>query len=452
MSETVDSRRVYGTDAAEVGERFRNGAFPVAVYGLGKMGLPLAAVLADVSGNVVGADIDSSVVESVNEGACHVVGEPGLEELVAETVESGALRAVADGKAAASEASMHVVVVPTLLTDNNRPDLAAVESVLEDVATGLEPGDFVVIESTVPPRTCSDAVVPQLAEQSGVDPDEFGVAFCPERTSSGRALVDIRESYPKIVGGVDDESTRLAAEIYDEVTTNEVVPVSDSTTAEATKVFGGVYRDVNIAFANELATYADDLAIDVREAIAASNSQPHSHILEPGPGVGGHCIPVYPYFLLNEFDVYSPIIRMSRAVNDSMPTFVVKQLRRALSEAGTGLQDSTVLVLGVTYRAGVEETRFSPALTVLELLSDFGAETLAVDPLLDDIDGDAELLSQEAAAASDLDAVVLVTPHEAFETFPWNDHDDLVVVDTRGVLDPDTIEGRVVTIGRAMEE
>jgi UDP-N-acetyl-D-mannosaminuronic acid dehydrogenase len=135
-----------------------------------------------------------------------------------------------------------------------------------------------------------------------------------------------------------------------------------------------------------------------------------------------------------------------------MPTFVVKQLRRALSETGTDLQDATVLVLGVTYRAGVEETRFSPALTILELLSDFGAETLAVDPLLDDIDIDAELLSQEAAASADLDAAVLVTPHEAFETFPWNDHEDLLVVDTRGVLDPTTIDGRVVTVGRAMEE
>ena len=452
MSETVDSQRVYGADAADIGERFRNGAFPVAVYGLGKMGLPLAAVLADVSGNVVGADLDSSVVESVNDGRCHVVGEPGLPELVAETVESGALRAVDDGQAAASEASMHVVVVPTLLTDHNRPDLSAVEAVLEDIAAGLSPGDFVVIESTVPPRTCSEVVAPLLAERSGVDSDDFGVAFCPERTSSGRALVDIRESYPKIVGGVDDESTRLAAEIYDEVTQNDVIPVSDATTAEATKVFGGVYRDVNIAFANELAMYADELGIDVREAIDASNSQPHSHILDPGPGVGGHCIPVYPYFLLNEFDVYSPIIRMSRSVNDAMPTFVVKQLRRALEEAGTDLQDATVLVLGVTYRAGVEETRFSPALTILELLSDFGAETLAVDPLLDAIDADAELVSQEAAAAADLDAVVLVTPQETFETFPWNDHEDLLVVDTRGVLDPDTIEGRVVTIGRAMEE
>ncbi len=451
MTESLDKPQLYGSpaDATRVRAGFRSGELPVAVYGLGKMGLPLAAVFADVSGNVIGADIDRSVVESVNDGDCHVVGEPGLSELVDKTVERGALRAVSDPREAAAEAAMHVIIVPTLLTEHNQPDLSTVLAVVDDIAAGLTPGDLVVVESTVPPRTCADVIAPQLADKSGLDPGEFGVAFCPERTASGRALVDIRESYPKIVGGVDEASTRAAEAVYSEVTENDVIAMSDATTAEAVKVFGGVYRDVNIALANEFATYADELGIDVREAIHASNSQPNSHILEPGPGVGGHCIPVYPYFLLNRFDVYSPVIRMARAVNDNMATFTVRRLREALEAGGRELHESTVLVLGVTYRAGVAETRNSPAIRIIQLLSDLGATVYAVDPLVDDLDG-VELVAQDEATALDLDGVVLVTDHEAFETFEWASFDGLEVVDTRGVLDLSGTTHRLHTLGRPL--
>lgn len=451
MSRTVETGGLYGTadDADEIGERFTSGDVPVAVYGLGKMGLPIASVFADVSGNVTGADIDPDVVESVNAGESHVEGEPGLPELVAETVDSGAFEAVTDPRTAAANATLHVIIVPTLLTDENNPDLAVVRAVVDDIASGLDRGDLVVVESTVPPGTSRDVVEPRLAEESGLGTDEFGLAFCPERTSSGRALEDIRGAYPKIVGGTDEESSRVAAAIYDRVTDNEVITVSDATTAEAVKVFGGVYRDVNIGLANEFANYADGLGIDVREAIDASNTNPHSNILRPGPGVGGHCIPVYPYFLLNRFDVHSPIIQAARTVNDGMPTHVVGKLEGALEQHGTALRDATVLVLGVTYRAGVEETRNSPAIAILQQLSNAGAETVAVDPMLDDVEGVAELVSQGDAAARDLDAVVLVTAHEEFDDYDWDAHDDLVVVDTRAALDDVPLDHDKRVIGRA---
>jgi len=449
MTSAIETDRLYGTDADAdaIGERFAGGDLPVAVYGLGKMGLPIASVFADVTGNATGADVDPDVVASVEAGESHVEGEPGLAELVADTVERGAFEAVTDPRAAAADATVHVIIVPTLLTDANNPDLSVVRSVVDDVASGLEAGDLVVAESTLPPRTTRDVIAPRLAERSGLDADEFGVAFCPERTASGRALRDIRESYPKIVGGVDDESTRVAAAIYDEITDNDVIPVSDATTAEAVKVFGGVYRDVNIGLANEFATYADGLGVDVREAIEASNTNPHSNILRPGPGVGGHCIPVYPYFLLNRFDVHSPIVQAARTVNDGMPSHVVGTLEGALEAQDTPLRDATVLVLGVTYRAGVAETRNSPAVAVLQQLSNAGAETVAVDPMLDDVEGVAELVSQDAATERDLDAVVLVTAHEAFDDYDWDAHDDLVVVDTRDAFDDDIGHDRHV-VGR----
>ena len=440
---------LYDSDRDESAQReaLRDGRIPVAVYGLGKMGLPLAGVYADLTGNVVGADVDPAVVASVNDGNCHVDGEPGLAALVDRTVESGALRAVDEPAAAAGEARLHVVIVPTLITDEGRADLTIIESVIEDIAAGLQPGDLVVVESTVPPRTCEDVVVPRLAAGSGLDPGEFGVAFCPERTESGRALRDIRGSWPKIVGGVDSESTRAAALVYDQVTDNDVVRASDATTAEAVKVFEGAYRDVNIALANELATYTDALGIDVREAIAVANTVDESDILRPGPGVGGHCIPYYPYFLFGEFDVDSPLLRTAREVNDEMPAFVVGKLASLLADRGESLGGASILVLGGTYRAGVAETRASPAIGVTETLSANGADVDIVDPMLDSF---AEFEATPVSLAdceADYDGIDLVTAHAAFEEIDWARFAEPVVVDTRAVLDPETVGHELYTIG-----
>ena len=434
-------------DAASQREALLEGRVPVAVYGLGKMGLPLAGVYADLTGSVVGADVDPDIVASVNDGECHVDGEPGLAEVVQQTVADGALRAVDDPAAAAEGARLHVVIVPTLLTDAGRADLTIIESVVEDIAAGLQAGDLVVIESTVPPRTCEDVVVPRLAADSGLDPEAFGVAFCPERTESGRALQDIRGSWPKVVGGVDDESTRAAALVYDQVTDNDVVRASDATTAEAVKVFEGAYRDVNIALANELATYTDALGIDVREAIAVANTVEESDILRPGPGVGGHCIPYYPYFLFGEFDVDSPLLRTARQVNDEMPAFVVGKLASLLANRGESLDDASILVLGGTYRAGVAETRASPAIGLTETLAANGANVDIVDPMLDSFtEFDATPVSL-ADADKDYDGIVLVTAHAAFEGIDWAAFDDPIVVDTRAVLDPETVGHELYTVG-----
>ncbi|WP_265112456.1 nucleotide sugar dehydrogenase [Halosolutus halophilus] len=411
------------------------GDVPVAVYGLGKMGLPLAAVYAETTGNVTGVDVDPTVVETVVDGESHVVGEPGLDDLVADQVAADRLDATTEGPAAAAEARIHVVIVPTLLDEHDRPTLITVESVADDIAAGLEPGDLVVAESTLPPGTCRDVLKPHLTSESGLDPDEFGLAFCPERTSSGTALRDIRGHYPKVVGGVDDESTRAAAIVYDELSANEVHPVSDATTAEAVKVFEGVYRDVNIALANELGRLADELEISVREAIDTANDLPMCQLHDPGPGVGGHCIPYYPHFLLSRMDEPMALTRTAREVNDAMPTVVVDRLERELAATGDALANATVAVLGLTYRPGVEETRASPALGVVDELTERGAAVAGVDPLVDPGDYGVRPIEIDELAAAELDAAVVVTPHEAFDEIPWAELDPMVVVDGRDAFD-----------------
>jgi len=349
--------------------------------------------------------------------------------------------------AAAESAGLHVLIVPTTVDGQDGADLTALRSAARDVAGGLSPGDLVVLESTVPPRTCTDVLEPMLAAESGLDPDEFGLAFCPERTSSGRALRDIRGAYPKVVGGVDERSTRAGRLIYGEVTDNEVLPVT-ATTAECVKVFEGVYRDVNVALANELATFADELDTSVTDAIEVANTLPMCDIHDPGAGVGGHCIPYYPYFLLSEFRTEAPLVETARQVNDRMPLFVAEKVGKGIEEAGGAIRDATVVVLGVTYRPGVRETRKSPAFPIAAALEDHGARIHAVDPMLDDAaDLPFGLIGLEELSAVDPDAAVLVTAHDAFESIEWDALDPMVVVDGRGALDVDDTRHNVYTIG-----
>ncbi|USZ71479.1 nucleotide sugar dehydrogenase [Natronosalvus halobius] len=447
MSESNTSQagvtKLYGSDSNETLQReaFLNGEIPVAVYGLGKMGLPLASVFAETCGNVIGADINPEVVATIQSGNSHIKREPGLGDLVEKLVTSNDLRATKEPREAVQSASVHVVIVPTPITDEKEPDLAILDAVVSDIATGLDEGDLVLIECTVPPKTTEERVFEQLKSESSLSEGEFGVAFCPERTSSGRALKDIRGAYPKVVGGVDAESTRAASIIYSEVNSEGVLEVSDATTAEAIKVFEGVYRDVNIALANELAQFTDELGIDVREAIEVANTQPFCNIHDPGPGVGGHCIPYYPYFLIKPFDAPSPLLSTARSVNDSMPEFTVSKVCEGLQTGGIDVENATVVIFGLTYRPGVEEIRASPSIPISRELTQLGADVYGVDPVLETFEAfSVEPITIEDMYQLDIDAVVLVTPHNEFELIRWNEletseNGPFVVIDGRATLD-----------------
>lgn len=413
---------LYDTDTtnAEQQKALTSGAVPVSVTGLGKMGLPLAAVYADVTGNVTGIDVDGSVVDRINAGECHIAGEPELPDLVSELVADGKLTATTDGRAAARDARVHVVIVPTLIDENDQPDLSVMEAAMRTIAAGLKPGDIVIAESTLPPRSCVDRLLPVLEAESGLSLGEFGMAFCPERTASGRALEDIRGAYPKVVGGLDAESTRVAELIYGEINDNEIIPVSDATTAEAVKVFEGVYRDVNIGLANELARLTEELGIDVTEAIDVANTQPFCEIHQPGAGVGGHCIPYYPRFVMGTVEQETPVMQQARETNERMPHYTATHTLDGLRAEGIDPADASVLVLGLTYRPGVDEIRATPALPIVEKLVDAGASVSAVDPVNShtepfEVAGATIVSMEELDETDDYDAVVLVTPQPVFE-------------------------------------
>jgi nucleotide sugar dehydrogenase len=349
----------------------------VAVVGAGKMGLPLAAQFAGHGWSVVAVDVQQSVVDAINEGHSHVAEEPGLADAVANAHRAGQLRATTDGAAAARESDVVVIIVPVLLDDEQQPDYRYMDAAVASVAGGVHRGLTVIFETTLPVGDTRSRFTPNLEAASGLRADrDFYVAFSPERLFSGQVFRNLA-TYPKVVGGVGRASTERAAAFYASVLDTEVVAMSSSEAAEFSKLADTTYRDVNIALANEFARYADRVGVDIQEVIAAANSQPYSHVHQPGIGVGGHCIPVYPHFLLSRAPEME-LVDVSRRVNDGQIGLAIKAIQKALG----GLEGVPVLVLGLTYREGVKELAYSRAMPLVERFSFHGAVVSAYDPLL----------------------------------------------------------------------
>jgi nucleotide sugar dehydrogenase len=413
-------------DSAYAGQRRA-----ICVVGLGKIGLPLAVQCARASGDlVIGCDIDARTVAAINDGQVEL-REEGLAEALHEVVRRGTLRATTDTAAAVRQARVVVVIVPVGLTDANEVDFGAIDAAALAVGDGLQPGTLVVFESTVPVGTTRERLGRLLSSVSNLEPGKhFSLAFSPERVYSGRIFRDLA-TYPKVVGGFDIESTARAGAFYREVLDADVLTLSSTEAAEYTKLVETTYRDVNIALANEFALFAQQHGIDVQEAIRAANTQPFSHIHQPSVGVGGHCIPVYPYFLFARWDGFR-IPPMARAINDGMAAHGVELLETAL---GT-VRERRILLLGLTYRENVKETAYSSARRISRELRHRGAIVLGYDPFLTD----AEQLSLKVQPvrlhpAPEVDAIVLQAYHDQFKEIDWGSFPGLqALLDGRGAL------------------
>ncbi len=354
----------------------------VAVVGMGKIGLPLAAQYAGHGWHVIGVDIQPWVVERLNQGRVHFAEEPTLAERIAEAHAAGRFRATTSHAEATGEADVVVIIVPVMLSDAREPDYRFIDPASEAVAAGLHPGVLVLYETTLPVGDTRDRFGPLLERASGLtvgDPDAgFLLAFSPERVYSGRVFHDL-ETYPKLVGGVDAVSGARAAAFYRSVLPAEVWQLSTAEAAEFAKLAETTYRDVNIALANQFAAYAERMGVDIHEVIRGSNSQPFSHIHQPGIGVGGHCIPVYPHFLISRAPELT-LPALARQVNDGQVGLAVQAVERELGP----LEGVPVLVLGLTYREDVRELAYTRAIPLIERLAFHGAEVWAYDPLLAD--------------------------------------------------------------------
>ena len=412
----------------------------IAVVGLGHIGLPLAVQYASRGHDVVGVDIDARVVDTLNRGETPHRDEQTLIDRVPELVAAGRLRATTWSEpGGVADAEAVVVIVPVVVDRDRRVDFGPIDDATRDIASNIGPGTLVVYETTLPVGTTRSRFGRMLATGSGLtlDSDLF-LAFSPERVLVGRVFLDLRR-YPKIVGGTSPESTRRAVALYTAVLDEgtEVRAVANAEAAEMTKLAETTYRDVNIAFANELARYAARNGINVTEVIEAANSQPYSHIHRPGVGVGGHCIPVYPHFLFND-DPELRLPPLAREINEGMGAYAVDVIEDRIGS----LDGQSVLVLGVAYRDDVREDAFSSAFRLRDELLAAGARVYGHDPYFD-----ADHLRDVGFEPYDLEApvpvrvAVLQAAHRAYRSMPADAIPGLeLFVDGRNAIDREPYE------------
>lgn len=410
-----------------------NPAPRVGVIGMGYVGLPLAVTFAEAGVPVLGLDAVQSKVDQINRGESYIEDVPN--DRLLPLVEKGLVTATSDWDRMRFVDNV-IICLPTPLDDHREPDLSAVLGAAESLATRLRKGHLVVLESTTYPGTTRDELTPVL-ERSGLTAGrDFNVAFSPERVDPGRTDWTT-ETTPKVVGGLTEECANRAQELYG-LFAKTVVPVATPEIAEMTKLLENIFRSVNIALVNEMAMLCDKMGIDVWEVIRAASTKPFGFMaFQPGPGLGGHCIPIDPFYLTwkaREFEFHTEFIELAGKINSHMPAFCVNKLGRALNTKRKPLNGSRILVIGVAYKADVNDMRESPALKVIDLLVGEGAEVSYHDPHVDSLvmKGLTSVpLTAETLAAAD--AVAVVTPHSSVDWDFVADNAQLVV-DFRNVV------------------
>lgn len=357
----------------------------VSVFGLGYIGLPTATVIASRGVNVIGVDVTEHVVNSVNAGKLHIV-EPELGEVLADVVRKGHLRATMTPEAA----DAFLIAVPTPFKDGHKPDVSYIQAVAKSLAPVLRKGNIVILESTSPVGT-TERLAGWLAEarpdlsfpqQAGNDAD-VQVAYCPERVLPGQVLKELVEN-DRVIGGMSEKASAMAVDVY-RIFVKGNLAVSNARTAEMCKLTENSFRDVNIAFANELSLICDKLDINVWELIRLANKHPRVNILQPGCGVGGHCIAVDPWFIVDTTPAEARIIHMAREINDYKPHWVLEKVKAAIADVlvkspDKRMKDITVACLGLAFKPDIDDLRESPAVALTKMIADLGCRVIAVEP------------------------------------------------------------------------
>lgn len=410
----------------------------VAFVGLGYIGLPTAIVMANSGLDVTGVDVVTEKVEAINRGEVTIV-EPGLEEELKSALESGRFRATTE----MPHTDAYVVAVPTPFTGTHDVDMKFIYSAADSIAPLLEGNELVILESTSPPRTTERMAQrvlelrPDLALDGRENPEGKPViyfAHCPERILPGNAMEELRTN-DRIIGGMSEEATKRATDVYRSFCKGELLPTNDKT-AELAKLTENSFRDVNIAFANELSLICDQLGINVWELIELANHHPRVNILQPGPGVGGHCIAVDPWFIVSADPTNSRLIRTAREVNDGKPEWVVDKVRSAIAES----EATDVAVLGLAFKPNIDDLRESPSLDIaVEIAKEFPNKNIhAVEPNVNELpkalEGFSNVeLTEYAGAIEKSQVVVLLVDHNEFKTVTAASLNGKAVVDTKGL-------------------
>ncbi|MGB5305547.1 MAG: UDP-N-acetyl-D-mannosamine dehydrogenase [Gammaproteobacteria bacterium] len=394
----------------------------ICVVGLGYIGLPTASLLGTKGYSVYGVDTSQVVVDTINKGDIHIV-EPDLDVLVKSAVLSGRLSAGLEPKAA----DIFILAVPTPFKDNNQPDLSFVEAATRMISPYVEAGNLVILESTSPVDT-TNGVVAKILKEAGHDiARDIYIAHCPERVLPGRILTELVEN-DRIVGGINKISTEKAVEFYSTFVRGEVL-ATDSRTAEMAKLTENSFRDVNIAFANELSLICDQEGINVWELIALANRHPRVNILKPGPGVGGHCIAVDPWFIVARAPELARLIRTAREVNDFKPDWVINKVKNNASK----FKQPVIGCLGLAFKADVDDLRESPAVEIVRrLIADEVGDILVSEPNIGKHD-EFNLQPYEVVVEKS-DILLLLVDHKQYRSLKAADLKEKIIIDTRGII------------------
>ena len=408
----------------------------ICVIGLGYIGLPTASTFATHGVHVTGVDSNPEVVKSLQSGKVHIF-EPGLNEVVQEAIQSGKFQISQKTVAA----DVFLIAVPTPFYDGKKADMRFVDAASESIVPVLRKGNLVVLESTSPPLTTLERVLPIL-EKSGLKAgQDFFLAYSPERVLPGKIMEELIHN-SRVIGGIDQTSAEAGRDLYRIFVEGEIF-TTDSTTSEMIKLMENTYRDINIAIANEFSRLADRFGVDVWEAISIANKHPRVKILNPGPGVGGHCISVDPWFLVEAAPEITPLINTARNVNDNQPEFVISLTKRALGD----LKSKKIAVLGLAFKPDVDDLRESPAVEVAEKLHKAGAEVTACEPFKPDfkLEGVPVTASLEEAIRS-ADAVMFLVGHSQFKSLKPSDLQKItstrLIIDCVDALNWEKLENR----------
>ena len=398
----------------------------ICVIGLGYIGLPTACILSSKGFKVVGVDINQELAEELNQVNIDSL-EPGLADLANSAIKSGNLTA----KISPQEADVFIICVPTPLTNEDKADLTYVKDATKSILPYLRKDNIIILESTVPPGT-TEGILKSILEESGLKVgNELYLAYCPERVLPGNILKELIEN-ERIIGGINPESTELAKEVYQSFVEGEIY-LTDATSAEMVKLVENSFRDVNIAFANELSRVCDKLNLNIWKIIELANKHPRVNILKPGPGVGGHCIAVDPFFIVEKAPKEAKLIKTARCVNDSMPDYILEKVEKAVKEAK--IKSPIIACLGITYKAGTGDLRESPALKIVRRLKEKGYTVRACDPYIKDF-AEFPLFSLEETI-NGADCLVLLVDHNEFKKIEldkfFKKMRNKIIIDTRGV-------------------
>jgi len=377
---------------------------------------------------VIGVDVKKEIIDNLNKGKCHIK-EPGLDELLKSVVEAGSI--TFDVKPVVADA--FIICVPTPLNSEKKANLDYVKKASESIVPCLRENAVVILESTVPPRTCIDVIKP-LLEKSGLKAgNKFALAFCPERVIPGRILVEIVDN-DRIVGGIDEKSTKLAKDLYKSFVKGNIFE-TDSTTAEMVKLMENTFRDVNIALANEFAFVAETVKINIWDAIKLANKHPRVNIHQPGPGVGGHCIPIVPWFIVETDVEHTPLIQCARMINDAMPRKIISILEKIVDFS----KKPVISVWGVAFKANTDDCSYSPATDIIRLILHKGGIVRVHDPFVEKYEYPIMTMKE---SLKNSECIVFMADHDAYKKLDPKSLENMMkvqnVLDTRNIIDLDS--------------